>query len=117
MYARRIWLKVALATIVGFVSARVSHAQQGRGSNGAERQSNSHAASLEDQLHYGLRAVTPAQLKFVKTVVQYVDEGRIPRAMVNMVFTWARERNPRVPFPYFEFAMRELTKRRGTTLP
>jgi hypothetical protein len=65
----------------------------------------------------GLRVSQPKQAAFVKLVVKAVDDERLPQAMVNLVYRWAIEKNSRIPFPYFQFAMRELAGRRGVKLP
>lgn len=119
MFGRRAWIQSALTAVAAFVSGRTLHAQQiaANTANSAERLSERNVVNLEDQLNNGLRTVNSKQRIFVKTVIVYVDHKRIPRAMVNLVYRWATERNPRVPFPYFEFAMRALSKRRGVNLP
>jgi hypothetical protein len=92
-------------------------AQEGNSINSAERLADSNRTTpLIDQLQFGLRTTLPEQQRFLRDVVEKVDQGQLPRAMVNLIFQWARERNPRVPFPYFQLAMRELAKRRGVRL-
>jgi hypothetical protein len=59
----------------------------------------------------------PGQQEFLDYVIASVDAGEIPRAMVNVVFVWARKRNPRIPYPYFEIALRLLAERRDVTWP
>ncbi|MFM8407238.1 MAG: hypothetical protein ACKN94_07960 [Pirellulaceae bacterium] len=71
---------------------------------------------LEDQLVNGLRAVTGEQRAFLRTVVKAVEDRRIPRSMVNVLFVWSRERNPKYPFPYFRLAITTLADRRGVNL-
>lgn len=71
---------------------------------------------LKDQLNFGLRTFTPGQKAFIDGVVARVDNGELPRAMVNVVFVWSRKRKPTFPFPYFEIAMRLLAERRGVVL-
>ena len=117
MIDRRLWIKSTITAILGLVTFRSSRAQEGSSFNTAAQVNLGHVAPLKDQLTKGLRAVTPAQKTFVQTVVTYVDNGKLPRAMVNLVYRWALKRNPRVPFPYFQYAMRVLAKRRGVTLP
>lgn len=72
---------------------------------------------LEDQLMNGLRVVTPDQRAYVNHIVGLVNQGRLPRAMVNVVYTWALKRNPKVPLPYFQFALQALAERRGVIVP
>jgi hypothetical protein len=117
MLGRRLWLKTAMVSILSLLPGRRTRGQEGVGINFAENLTNRNITPLEDQLRYGLRVVLPEQLQFVKVVVAYVDQGKLPRAMVNLVYKWALERNPSVPFPYFQYALRLLAKRRGVTLP
>jgi hypothetical protein len=74
------------------------------------------SVELRVQLQNGLRVFLPEQQEFLDRVLLAVDNGQIPRAMVNMVYVWSQRRNKKVPFPYFEFAMRTLAERRGVTL-
>lgn len=113
MLPRRKWLKTAVLSVLGSGVGYRLFAQQGNGSNLANRLDDRNIALLKDQLSKGLRAATPDQLKFVDLVVARVAQGKLPRAMVNLVYKWALERNPNVPFPYFQYALRALAKRRG----
>ena len=117
MLARRLWLLTILGTALAWLPSGLARAQQGTSINSAERLGEQNVTSLSDQLTQGLRAITPEQKRFVAVVVAYVDQGVIPRAMVNLVYRWALERSENVPFPYFEYAMRTLSKRRGVALP
>jgi hypothetical protein len=117
MIARRRWLLTVIASAFALLPGRRLAAQQGNSVNSAERLGSQNIAPLADQLNKGLRAVTPEQKQFVQVVVAYVEQGQVPRAMVNLVYRWALERNATVPFPYFEYAMRALSKRRGVVLP
>ncbi len=109
-----------MAMLVGVLTLGIlprGYGQEGNSLNAAELQSEQHVVSLEDQLTKGLRTFLPEQQQWIKLVVTEVENKRLPRAMVNVVFKWARRRNPNIPFPYFQFAMRELAKRRGVILP
>jgi hypothetical protein len=68
---------------------------------------------LRDQLNYGLRVAFPEQQVFVDQVVAKVETGELSRAMVNVVYVWAKKRKPNIPFPYFEYVMRLLAEKRG----
>lgn len=114
---RRIWLKSLLAGSALSVVGTAATAQETFDANLAGKNAEQHLTKLEDQLKFGLRAVTPEQFQYVRTISQLVEQGTLPRAMVNLVYKWALERNPRVPFPYFQFALRELAKRRGIAIP
>ena len=85
--------------------------------NQAERNPGMDVVRLEDQLMNGLRVVTIEQRIYVSQIVAMVEAGQLPRAMVNVVYTWALKRNPNVPLPYFQVALRALAERRGITVP
>lgn len=115
-------LRLSLAlTVVALmaVTSQSVHAQQtGRSfGQGSSRNFGGQTIDLETQLRNGLRVARPNQVAFVKVVVMYTEQERLPTAMVQLVYRWALEKNSRIPFPYFQFAMRELAKRRGVNLP
>lgn len=83
--------------------------------NEAENMFSYNVVELRDQLKFGLRVAFSEQEAFVNEVVAKVDNGELSRAMVNVVFVWARKRNPRIPFPYFETVLRLLAEKRGVT--
>jgi hypothetical protein len=85
--------------------------------NEAERMLDIDVVELRDQLVFGLRTFQPAQQQFIDLVIQKVESKEISRAMVNVVFVWARKRNPKVPYPYFEIVLRLLAERKGVVLP
>ena len=114
---RRLMIRSVVGGIIGCLPLRKLSSQEGFSQNGAEQLSEQNLVSLEDQLNAGLRVVTPGQRAFVTLVANYVKVGKIPRAMVTLVYTWSLKRNPRVPFPYFQFALRALAKRRGIVIP
>lgn len=118
MRPTRICLALTVAALIA-VSTHTAHAQQaGRSfAQGSSRNFGSQTIDLETQLRNGLRVTRPNQVAFVKVVVIYAEKERLPTAMVQLVYRWALEKNSRIPFPYFQFAMRELAKRRGVNLP
>lgn len=107
-----------LIVLVAGLPTSISQAQgiTGVDANEAERMLDFNTVELRIQLRSGLRVFLPEQDDFLNTVLANVDAGQLPRAMVNMVYVWAIRRNPKVPFPYFEYAMRALAERRGVTL-
>ncbi|MEC8557220.1 MAG: hypothetical protein VXZ82_19635 [Planctomycetota bacterium] len=107
MANRRLLFKAMFAGVVGLIPLRSASAQQ------IER----NKVRLEDQLISGLRAATPGQKDYLRQIVALVNAGTLPRQMVNLLYTWAIKRKPKVPFPYFQFALRVLAKRRGITVP
>jgi hypothetical protein len=89
---------------------------EGFDTNLAEQMLDLNTVELRIQLQNGLRVFLPEQVAFLNAALAAVDSGRIPRSMINMVYVWAIRRNPKVPFPYFEVALRTLADRRGVTL-
>jgi len=79
--------------------------------------------TLHDQLRIGLKAVTKADLEFIDRVVLRVNEGVLPRKLVNAVFLWARNRyktrpsQSRLrPIVYFQPALEAQAKKLGVTI-
>jgi len=95
------------------VGSQLAHTQEPYGYNEAEQMLSLNTVELKDQLMFGLRVAFPEQEAFVDQVIQKVDKGELSRAMVNVVYVWAKKRKPRIPFPYFEFVMRLLADQRG----
>lgn len=89
---------------------------EGFDANLAEQMLDLNTVELRIQLQNGLRVFLPEQQDFLDTVLAAVDSGQLPRAMVNMVYVWSLRRNRKIPFPYFEIAMRALAERRGVKL-
>jgi hypothetical protein len=97
---------------------RTGFAQEGQSLNSAElNRGNRNTVPLIDQLTNGLRVSRPSDIQFLKVVVFKVEKGELPQGMINLVYRWAIRRNPQIPFPYFQLAMRELSRRRGVELP
>ena len=74
-------------------------------------------ATLKDQLEKGLRARLPAEFAYINAVLQKVQQGRLSTRMVLSTFDYARRRNRRRPFPYFERALGRQATRLGVQLP
>lgn len=74
---------------------------------------NDPARDLRVQLRDGLKASRDAEYAFVDRVVLMVEEKRLPLDMVDSIYTYARNRNPRIPFPYFERALRLVAAQKG----
>ena len=115
--------RLAIGTLSGLfaaltsISSGVAYAQDGLDFNEAERMMSFNTVELRDQLYFGLRTFLPEQQAFIDDLVTRVDRGELPRSMVNVVFVWSRKRKPKIPFPYFEIAMRLLAEKRGVILP
>jgi hypothetical protein len=118
-------ITVSLASLLFVVPANLGRAQDGSAegagllgtdANIAQQMLDLNTVELRVQLQNGLRVFLPEQQAFLDQVLIEVDNGRISRSMVNMVYVWSQRRNRKVPFPYFEYAMRVLAERRGVTL-
>lgn len=72
-------------------------------------------ADLKERLEKDLRARRPSEFAFVDRVVELVNQGDLPLALVNTTYLWARPKKP-YPFPYFERALRIRTQRLGIDL-
>ncbi len=63
-------------------------------------------APLVDQLKAGLKARKPAEHLFIEQVGNLVKERVLPVSMVLGIFSYARKKHSRYPFPYFQQALR-----------
>ena len=72
--------------------------------------------SLEDQLNTGLKTRRPEETDFVEEVARLVNEGKLPRKLVDSTFSWAVRRRQTYPFPAFERALRLQADRLGVGL-
>ena len=106
-----------LALAFAFSLAGVAQAQVKEFDSNQAETNPGDVVRLEDQLMNGLRVVSPEQRTYITQIVTLVDQGKLPRAMVNVVYSWALKRNPRVPLPYFQFMLQALAERRGITVP
>ena len=77
---------LTMSCVVYVVS--VSNAQQGS----APDNTQGRKLPLKQQLLLGLKAVTKEDKQFIDKVVLKVDEGVLPRPLVDSTFLWARER-------------------------
>jgi hypothetical protein len=116
---RRRWIgSLTILASLAWPQLRAVLGQEGHSLNSANRlQGSRNVVPLIDQLVNGLRATRNSEVEFLQVVVDRVEQGKLPQGMVNLVYRWAIQRNPRVPFPYFQLAMRELSRRRGIILP
>ncbi len=120
MNSRRNWVGSSILLAAGLLLSGVRQAksQEGFSVNSAERlRGTRNSVPLIDQLSNGLRVSRPSDRQFLQAIVDRVDQGILPQGMVNLIYRWAIQKNHDVPFPYFQFAMRELSRRRGIILP
>lgn len=78
---------------------------------------------LRDQLRVGLKAKTKADLAFIDLVVLRVNQGVLPRKLVDATFLWARNRHRSHnnirrlrPMVYFQPALVRQARKLGVTL-
>jgi len=79
--------------------------------------------SLAEQLRYGLRASVKSDKQFINHVVALVQQGKLPKKLVDSTFLWARQRAARKsrsrelrPMIYFKPALVLRAKRIGVKL-
>jgi len=79
--------------------------------------------SLRQQLTVGLKAVTKRDLAFLEKVIDAVEQGILPRKIVDSTFLWARSRAARKsytrrlrPMVYFQPGLTLRAKRLGVKL-
>ena len=73
------------------------------------------SATLRRTLEAGLKARRPQEFAFLAMVAAKVENGTLPRKLVETTFFWAR-RQGRYPYIYFEFGLRARAKRIGIVL-
>ena len=76
---------------------------------------NTKNLDLKQQLEKGLKARRPVEFQYVANVVTMVENGTLPRALVDSTFGYARKQ-PR-PLQYFEFALQFRAKKAGIDVP
>jgi hypothetical protein len=109
---------------VGALTASINGEQiQGPIKAGAPSDGEGRQVALRDQLRVGLKARTKADLEFIDLVVQRVNEGKLPRKLVDSTFLWARYRarirpttHPLRPIVYFQPALVLRAKAIGVRL-
>ncbi|MDX1962723.1 MAG: hypothetical protein SFX18_06195 [Pirellulales bacterium] len=72
-------------------------------------------ATLEETLAAGLRCRRPEEFAFVKLVADRVEEGTLPRSLVEGTFFWARRQN-QYPYISFRYALELRAKKLGLVL-
>lgn len=72
--------------------------------------------SLADTLKFGLKARRSIEMQFTAEIAQLTDNGTLPKDYVLAVFAYSRERRPKFPLPYFEFAIRRKAEELGVTI-
>jgi hypothetical protein len=73
------------------------------------------STTLKKTLEAGLKARRPQEFAFLAMVAAKVEDGTLPRSLVESTFFWAR-RQGRYPFVYFQAGLRERAKRIGVVI-
>jgi len=69
--------------------------------------------ALREMLTKGLKATRPDELLYIDCVVTQVEKEKIPVSHVYASFNYARKRRIDYPFPYFQYSLQALSKRRA----
>lgn len=72
--------------------------------------------TFQKQLETGLKARRDADFQYIANIVAKVENGTLPRKIVDQAFIYSRAKNPQYPLIYFQFTIRELAKKAGVTL-
>ncbi len=116
------WLGVLRLSVVGLLMLLMVSLALAQGTaNTAPAQGRQ--ISLRKQLTKGLRATKKADFEFLDRVVKAVEQGRLPRKMVDATFLWSRNRAARKsyvrrlrPMVYFQPGLTAQAKRIGVKL-
>ena len=73
--------------------------------------------SLKKTLESVLLARRPEEFAFIEQVVALVDDGTLPRSLVDSTLQWTRKKKPRRPLQYFHAALRVRAKAIDVDLP
>ena len=75
----------------------------------------------DETLRFVLKARRPQEFAFVDLVTLKVKQGKLPLAVVLSMMKWAveraREKESKIPFPYFQEGLRLRAKELGVDLP
>ena len=109
---------------IGMVSYSLTTGAMAATKPASEEGSQGRQVSLAEQLRVGLKAKTSKDKQFIQTVVKLVDQGKLPRKIVDTTFLWARQRAERRskkrqlrPMVYFWPALHIRAKKVGVLLP
>lgn len=71
---------------------------------------------LKKQLETGLKARRPSDFSYIQWIVTKVENGSLPRKLVEESFVFARQQNSDYPIVYFQFCLKKLAQRAGVAL-
>lgn len=72
---------------------------------------------LSDYLISRLRATTDGQRDYVREIAQLVEKNKLERRLVLALERYARRKNPHIPLPIYERALRVEAAKRGVAVP
>jgi hypothetical protein len=87
------------------------------GANGVDPRVAPGGITLKQALEKGLKARRPSEFAFIRLVVKKVEDGVLPRKIVERTFLWARQNKQPYPMPYFERALQIQARKIGVDLP
>ena len=71
---------------------------------------------LQGQLEKGLKARRPVEFAYIAQIVQLVEDGDVPRELVDSTFVWARKKRTK-RLQYFQFALQARASQQGIATP
>ncbi|MGY8769677.1 MAG: hypothetical protein ACKVH8_14765 [Pirellulales bacterium] len=72
--------------------------------------------NLKQTLTTGLKARKEKEHQFISKVVVLVNNETLPLRIVMTSFKWARDKDDKIPFIYFEYALRKQAKKINVTI-
>jgi len=114
MLARRSFLRWSRVAVVAAIAALVlstvdaSTAAPPTGGGGLQS-----SFDLQKQLETGLKARRPVDFAYIRTIVTKVENGTLPRPLVDQAYLYARSQGSKYPLVQFQFSLVELKKRAG----
>jgi len=109
-------MRILHSPVVFLLLSLALSALPGPGAFAEEPVGGAQVISLEDQLNTGLKTRRPEETEFIEKVARLVNEGKLPRKLVDSTFMWAVRRRQTYPFPAFERALRLQADRLGADL-
>ena len=113
MWARRAWMLFVggLAALWGWGTSTRADTPSSVTAGGVAPQ-----LTLQGQLEKGLKARRPVEFQYLADVVRLVEQGQLPRTLVDSSFMYAR-RMPSRQLQYFQFALRARASKLGIATP
>lgn len=114
MPVRRAFLKQLPIAIVAAAFIRRTAAAVDPPSSGSGGKPN--GFDLKKQLETGLKARRPSDFSYINWIVTKVQNGTLPRTLVDQSFLFARQQNSDYPIVYFQFCLKKLAQKAGVAL-